>query len=130
MADLDDDVMFEEVDERPVEKPAAPFWTVAIYLVDQAYGGPEEGGWWYQTGERVDHALDGFNPNLLLTVFHGDRAEDQAVYFSGAIQKLLDAGPNAGRRDISSVLSTGRYQAQVHNGHPPQHYPERRPHYE
>lgn len=22
-----------------------------VYLVDQAYGGPEEGGWWYNIGE-------------------------------------------------------------------------------
>ncbi len=27
--------------------------TRTVYLIDRAYGGPEEGGWWYDTGERV-----------------------------------------------------------------------------
>jgi hypothetical protein len=26
---------------------------VAVYAEDRAYGGPEEGGWWYTTGELV-----------------------------------------------------------------------------
>lgn len=26
---------------------------VNVYLVDRAYGGPEEGGWWYDTGTAV-----------------------------------------------------------------------------
>ena len=28
---------------------------VATYAIDRAYGGPEEGGWWYDTGtlERI-----------------------------------------------------------------------------
>ena len=26
-------------------------YTVAIFFVDRAYGGPEEGGWWFDTGE-------------------------------------------------------------------------------
>ena len=26
-------------------------YTVAIFFVDRAYGGPEEGGWWYDFGE-------------------------------------------------------------------------------
>ena len=30
------------------------WWSVGVYDVGQAYGGPEEGGWWYDTGIRVD----------------------------------------------------------------------------
>ena len=26
----------------------ATFWSVAVYSVDSQYGGPEEGGWWYE----------------------------------------------------------------------------------
>lgn len=29
------------------------FWSVALYEVGQAYGGPEEGGWYYSTGNRI-----------------------------------------------------------------------------
>ena len=28
-------------------------YVVAFYAVDRAYGGPEEGGWWFDTGELV-----------------------------------------------------------------------------
>lgn len=27
------------------------------YLVSQAYGGPEEGGWWYETGEPIQSII-------------------------------------------------------------------------
>jgi len=31
------------------------FWSVAVYENNQAYGGPEEGGWWYQEGTITDY---------------------------------------------------------------------------
>lgn len=30
-------------------------WSVWLYLCNQAYGGPEEGGWYYDSGEPVYH---------------------------------------------------------------------------
>lgn len=33
-----------------------PRYTVVVHSVDQGYGGPEEGGWWYQT-RSVEHAV-------------------------------------------------------------------------
>lgn len=131
----------DEIETEERAAPAAPFWTVAIYLVDRAYGGPEEGGWWYTCGERVDHALDGINPNDLLTVLTGEgtrfrdtdeesAAKQEARAYAELLQQQLDATVNVGRRDINSVLSTGRYQAIAYNGHPPQHFPATRPHYE
>jgi hypothetical protein len=116
-----------EAEADDEEKPAFPFWTVAIYLVDQAYGGPEEGGWYYQCGERQDQVLDGVDPTVLLQVTFD---EDLAIRYAEMAQERLDATINAGRRDISSVLSEGRYNALVYNGYPPAHYPETRPHYE
>lgn len=120
---------------------SAPFWTVAIYLVDKVYGGPEEGGWYYTGGERIDHALDGVNPNDLLTVLTGEgtiyrdteeasAAEQEAYAYAETLQLRLDCTVNVGRREISSVLSEGRYSAIAHPGHPPQHFPATRPHYE
>ena len=32
---------------------ARKFYTVAIYMEDRAYGGPEEGGWYYHAGYPV-----------------------------------------------------------------------------
>lgn len=123
------DRMIEEQvgDDEQDEKPAFPFWTVAIYLVDRAYGGPEEGGWWYDFGERVDTPLEGVPNTMLLFVLPTEAA---ARAFAEFLQTKLDAGPNAGRREISSVLSEGRYYAYVYNGHPPARWPEERPHYE
>src|SRR5262245_19657920 len=30
--------------------PVADDWHINVYERDRAYGGPEEGGWWYDTG--------------------------------------------------------------------------------
>jgi len=37
--------------ERRVERG----FVVQMYETGQAYGGPEEGGWWYDYGEPMDH---------------------------------------------------------------------------
>ncbi len=95
----------------------AQTYSVAVYLVDKAYGGPEEGGWWYNAGEAV----------RLIRTF---KSETKASLFACRIQHLLDKTLNKGRREISSVLSTGRYYAEVHDGIPPQVYPEVTPRYE
>ena len=42
----------------------AKWWAVAVYDVDQAYGGPEEGGWWYDIGHLVCHAMVRFFTDL------------------------------------------------------------------
>ena len=44
------------------ERPAG-WWCVATYLTSRAYGGPEEGGWWYTCWELVEHAKIGFFEN-------------------------------------------------------------------
>ena len=93
---------------------------VSVYHVDQAYGGPEEGGWWFTCGEFV----------RIVRVFH---SSDGAWEYCGRLNHRLKSrkfGPNAGRREISSVLSEGVLEADVHEGLPPRYFPERRPHYE
>ena len=32
-------------------------YIIALYEIDRAYGGGEEGGWWFDTGELVDSVL-------------------------------------------------------------------------
>ncbi len=92
-------------------------YVVAVYLCDRAYGGPEEGGWWYDTGE-------------LVRIHRTYKDEDRAAAKATRMNSLLNATINKGRREISSVLSDGRYYAQVRENIAPAHYPERRPHYE
>jgi hypothetical protein len=105
-------------------KPA--FWTVAIFMVDRAYGGPEEGGWWYDHGRPIEHIPDGINPHDLMTVFTD---EDEATSYRETLQASLDAHINKGRRAISSVLSEGEYRAVVCPGWPAP-FPATRPVYE
>ena len=35
----------------------AEWVSVAVYSCDRSYGGPEEGGWWYDTGDREDMTI-------------------------------------------------------------------------
>jgi predicted RNA-binding Zn-ribbon protein involved in translation (DUF1610 family) len=38
--------------ERPAE-----WFGVAIYEISRAYGGPEEGGWYFDAGQRIDETV-------------------------------------------------------------------------
>ncbi len=90
---------------------------VAFYAVDRAFGGPEEGGWWYDTGELV-------RLHDLL------RSEDAAIRAAARANRLLDL-VQRGHARVDSVLYTGgRYRACVFEAHPPLHFPEEQPHYE
>ncbi len=32
----------------------ASWWSIGVYSTGRSYGGPEEGGWWYDTGSITD----------------------------------------------------------------------------
>jgi hypothetical protein len=94
-------------------------YTVAVYLIDKAYGGPEEGGWWYEygfpSGEHVEY----------MRGFADENSANKYVHeLSATVEEL-----NKGRRDINSVLSCGIYRAEVCEGLP-KAYPSEKPHYE
>lgn len=109
-------------DGQRTDCPAQPsVFSVAAYLVDMAYGGPEEGGWWYEAGEPV------VDSDLPLPAFFTDREEARLAVQT--MQKTLDATVNVGRRPIGSVLSEGRYRARMEAGLP-KPFPETLPHYE
>lgn len=44
----------EEHELIPGTRPAE-WWSVAVYQRGREYGGPEEGGWWYDTGSLTEH---------------------------------------------------------------------------
>jgi len=91
-------------------------WTIGIYLVDQSYGGPEEGGWWYEVGEL----------QRLVSV---ERNEERAYERCRHLNRVINKTVNRDRRPTHSVLSEGVFSAQVHEGIAVS-YPARRPHYE
>lgn len=97
-----------------------PSFVVAVYHVELAYGGPEEGDWWYQAGSLV-------RP---IAIF---RNQERAYAFCRRLNTKLDSrrfGPNEGKPQLSSVLSDGEYCAEVHEDSCPAGYPDRKPHYE
>ena len=101
----------------------AKFYTVAIYMEDKVYGGPEEGGWYYHAGElcmepRAANFLRGF-----------DKEEDAWDYTDALNQGVITQW-NEGRPDIGSCLSEGRYVAIYDEGMPAPFFPEETPHYE
>jgi len=93
---------------------------VTVYLTDLAYGGAEEGGWYYGCGEREKGRR----------IFAFDD-EDHAEKFCFRYNRRLCKWVNKGRRSISSVLSQGEYTACFYEDKfPPDYYPEERPYYE
>lgn len=92
-------------------------WYASIYLTDLAYGGSEEGGWYYPCGEfRYDLPYGKFPTKAKARKYHKE------------LERLCSE-LNEGAPDISSVLSRGRYVA-VLEKEPPANYPKVRPHYE
>jgi hypothetical protein len=98
------------------------FFCVSVYLVNKAWGGPEEGGWWYTYG--IPAAEYGWK-----TKCFGDW-DDAHAYVNELNEWIDEAHINDGRRDIGSVLSEGQYQAHMDEGTYPAPWPAKRPHYE
>lgn len=102
-------------------------YAVAVYLVDRAYGGPEEGGWYYDTAE-----LSTDPRHVALTRVY-DRLPAAYNYANTLDETVLNV-ENEGRPEIWSVNSYGKLRALVfdmdeHSVLPP-YMPDRRPHYE
>lgn len=85
-------------------------WFVNVYEVDRAYGGPEEGGWWYDVGSVI----------RVIPCSSYDIAVDVR-------ERASELFPNTGRR--SSVLGGEDYSVCIEET-PGKDYPESRPHYE
>lgn len=85
-------------------------WWVAIYEMDMGYGGPEEGGWWYDIG-------------TVQSVFAAKSRED-AYALRERLESMVES-----TGDYSSVLySGGDYRVRVCSDYP-QNYPETTPYY-
>ena len=91
-----------------------PFVYVNVYLTDRCYGGPEEGGWWYDC-KVVQEVL---------------RCKDEAhakIVYERKLEEYKEENRNR-RSDISSVLSEGRFDVTL-QAWPGERQPAERPHY-
>lgn len=94
-------------------------YAVNLYHVDRAYGGREEGGWWYDCGHPVLHPLN--------RVFETREEALKYQHECLAIQDQL----NEGLPSINSVLSQGQYRVYLgEENELPAPYPAVKPHYE
>jgi hypothetical protein len=97
------------------------FYTVTLVHIDRRYGGPEEGGWWYDAATPLVEGDDAQH----VRIFHDwDSAHEYARTLD-----LVAAARNAaeGNRELGSVLSDGIVGAWIWEGFPA---PTPRPHYE
>lgn len=67
----------------------ATFISVAMYDITNQYGGPEEGGWYYQLGERMDETLRCYEA--------GDWPQAK-LYFDQLMEEVKAAQSELGRR--------------------------------
>ncbi len=88
---------------------------VNLYMGDRAFGGREEGGWWFDTGE--------FLRCMFVTT-----SKTKALAARDKIQRRVCDQMNEGRREKWSVLSQGVYEIQM-DEHPGADYPTGRPYY-
>ena len=97
---------------------------VNVYRANQLYGGPEEGGWWYDVGEAVSSEM--------VTEFFGtstfSNTEDVLGMTKYKWQSWCDR-QNEGKPGIGSVNCDGWYLVKVQD-HIAKNFPNRKPHYE
>ena len=86
---------------------------VNVYLVNRHYGGPEEGGWWFEAGEVIDTRNCSSEMECL------------------KLKQELATGEysNEGRAPLSSMRCAGVYWIRV-EANIGEDFPEDRPHYE
>lgn len=92
-------------------------YVLAFYEIDRAYGGPEEGGWWYDTGQ-------------LVRVWRTFKTEETACAVAHRANRLLEYLQRH-RPDVGSVIyNGGRHSVAVYENFAPKFYPAIRPRYE
>jgi hypothetical protein len=98
--------------------------SVAIYEIDRAYGGPEEGGWYFDAGvPSTEYAVH--------TRFFPETDTEAIDAYVEELRALVDkVNHDEGRRSPSSVLSNSDYLAVETCEGFPTAYPTHRPRYE
>jgi len=91
---------------------------VNVYNENRAYGGPEEGGWYFDTGELIK----------VLGPFTGEDRREKANRALARVEKVLE-GWNEGAYPPGSVLCSGYYTVRV-SRNMGESFPQERPRYE
>ena len=115
------DAEYDEERRAKISLADEKFSYINVYLADRAYGGPEEGGWYYDYGvpvesRRVLSPTDYVNPH--------SEYETELAFLTARYDRL-----NQGRPEVHSVISKGRYIVIEEDGFA-NPYPETIPHYE
>lgn len=105
-------------------KDETPLCYANLYLHDRAYGGPEEGGWWYDTYSPVtaEDDWDDAPPNY--GHFNTEAAAKNAM---PALEAWCN-DQNSRRRSPSSMASEGHFVVRL-EAWPAEHDPKQHPHY-
>lgn len=110
---------------HPFVAPESPAWSdvqrtqwhINVYELDRAYGGAEEGGWWYDCGELI-HTIP---------VMDEDITDDEIEKLCDLLEKIYPAKTDY---DVGSVLYSGGAYAVVVEPKEGESYPQERPRYE
>ena len=102
-------------------------WMVCIVMHDRVYGGPEEGGWYYDTYDPFDIAALELMKEHELGIFTYSKSEMQIARDN--MWEIVDRINKQERRNPNSVFSIGEYSVEVYEGYP-KYIPEERPTYE
>ena len=92
-----------------------------LFKIDRAYGGPEEGDWWYDCGESLPH-----DETIPMRTFANDK--DAMEWYHSKLP-IVDAWNAARNSDLNSVNCEGRFVIYITNDMP-ESYPKETPHYE
>lgn len=91
-------------------------FVIGFYAIDRAFGGPEEGGWYYETGSLV---------RLHCVLCDEGKANARAARANQLLERVQRHS-----RPVSSVAyDGGRYRAIVWDSNPPSAFPETAPQY-
>lgn len=93
---------------------------VNLYEIDRAYGGPEEGGWWYSCGIFVRSHSFVFTDRI--------EARDRMELLNRRTDEIAN-DPRGARANLSSVICEGRLSWCVEE-HAGENFPQERPFYE
>ena len=118
---VETDAEYDEERRAKISLADEKFSYINVYLADRAYGGPEEGGWYYDYGIPIE-SRRGLSPTDY-TNPHSEY-ETELVFLTARYDRL-----NQGRPEIHSVISEGRYVV-VEEEEFARAYPYKCPHYE
>jgi hypothetical protein len=92
-------------------------YLVSFYEIDSAYGGPEEGGWYFECGDL----------RRTFAAFPTEAKADAACLRANDLLRVIQRN----KRDVGSVIyGGGRHSARVHQNTAPAFFPANKPTYE